>query len=117
MEAEEDSDHELDRELNTTNGDFEFLPGADKEHEEQKAGKPDDKASKHDGEYSKLYPDLRNYLDSLNATQASEVRYCSVRHMRRTSDMPLSSCTVVLLVRYSENKTVYSTTTRIPRSQ
>ncbi|KAG0283431.1 hypothetical protein BGZ96_012203 [Linnemannia gamsii] len=73
LQAEEDSDHELDRELHTTNGDFEFLPGADKEHEEQKTGNGDDKASKHDGEYSKLYPDLRNYLDSLNAKQSSEL--------------------------------------------
>ncbi|KAG0061074.1 hypothetical protein BGZ89_011758 [Linnemannia elongata] len=75
IQAEEDSDSELDRELHTTNGDFEFLPGADKEHEGQanETGKGD-KVSKHpDDEYSKLYPDLRDYLDSLNAKQASEL--------------------------------------------
>ncbi|KAG9066452.1 hypothetical protein KI688_001678 [Linnemannia hyalina] len=75
IQPEEDSDSELDRELHTTNGDFEFLPGADKEHEGQakETGK-DDKASKHqDEEYSKLYPDLRDYLDSLNAKQASQL--------------------------------------------
>lgn len=76
IQAEDDSDSELDRELHTTNGDFEFLPGADKEQEGQakETGKGD-KASKYqDDEYSKLYPDLRDYLDSLNAKQASEVR-------------------------------------------
>ncbi|KAF8933730.1 hypothetical protein BGZ47_010745 [Haplosporangium gracile] len=76
IHVEEDSDSELDRELHTTNGDFEFLPGADKEHESHAKGteKDDDKASKHqDDEYSKLYPDLRDYLDSLNAKQASEL--------------------------------------------
>lgn len=120
IQAEEDSDSELDRELHTTNGDFEFLPGADKEHEGQanETGKGD-KVSKHpDDEYSKLYPDLRDYLDSLNAKQASEVKfipkeiytYNTKRHVHE--DLPEGDYALpffnlqaaVLFARYSENK-------------
>ncbi|KAF9899732.1 hypothetical protein EC991_008416 [Linnemannia zychae] len=72
MQQEEDSDTELDRELHTTNGDFEFLPGADKEDEEHSKDPAEtgDKASKRldeDEEHKKLYPDLRDYITAMQS--------------------------------------------------
>ncbi|KAI1298689.1 hypothetical protein EDD11_006759 [Mortierella claussenii] len=76
-EDEEEHNHHpaLQKELNTTKGDFEFLPGADKEGESSTIGsgssnsKVNHKAkdsSQDDKE--KLYPDLREYITSLKST-------------------------------------------------
>ncbi|KAF9118402.1 hypothetical protein BGW39_001216 [Mortierella sp. 14UC] len=78
MQRDEDSDPELERELHTTNGDFEFLPDADKEHEEhstESTGTGDNKASKHideDEEHKKLYPDLRDYITTMQSEGYTE---------------------------------------------
>ncbi|KAF9081167.1 hypothetical protein BGX23_001237 [Mortierella sp. AD031] len=71
-----ETDPELDKELNTTNGDFEFLPGADKDEKElAKEGGEGKKKEQETDEHEKLYPDLRDYITSISSKQGAERKY------------------------------------------
>ncbi|KAF8979278.1 hypothetical protein BGZ46_005629 [Entomortierella lignicola] len=68
--TQNEEDPELQKELHTTNGDFEFLPGADKDGETSTvgSGSSNNYAVSSSAKNERLYPDLREYITTLKST-------------------------------------------------